>query len=778
MNCTRAGCTGVIEDGYCNTCWFAPVTEGHSEPPPSASQRLGVDYGGSSISPSAVPATSPPETSGTSGTSGTAASTVGTAGIGSGVASTSARTGGTRTTRRGTFGAGLVEVPSVPPRDPATVVLTNPEVPENRRFCGTCGKPVGRGRDGHPGRAEGFGPECGHPFSFTPKLHPGDLVAGQYDIAGCIAHGGLGWIYLAQDRKVSDRWVVLKGLLDSGDESAMAAAIAERRFLAEVKHPNIVTIHNFTEHDGAGYIVMEYVGGSSLKELRQQAATGAEPMTVAQAIAYILAILPAFEYLHARDLMFCDFKPDNVIQTEDQVKLIDLGGVHRLDDDESDLYGTIGYQAPEVPVTGPTVASDLYTVARTLAVLSFDFHGCQDPKRYATSLPPATDVAVFQRYPSFHRFLLRATATDPDARFQSAADMAEQLVGVLRQVVTIDGGHPPSVASEQFTGDLLTEVDFPSWRDLPVPRVDPADPGAATLANLSTSQPEQLVEGLEQAEPSAEIRFRLARARLELDDLDGADRALAEQEAAEGHDWRSTWWRAIWQLAGGEFDAARRGFTELTQVFPGELAPLLGRAAAADLAAAELAAAAEAAPDTDTTSMGTDARPELLHVAARDYELVSATDASYTTAAFGLARVRASLGDRHGAADALERVPSTSIHFTRAAVARCQVLSVDLGDDVATRDDLVEASATLARLDRGPVQTGLTRDLLTSALALLEDGTPADPATVIAGCAFTDDDVRLGLERACRSLARSAPSPGERIELIDEANQHRPRSLV
>ena len=56
---------------------------------------------------------------------------------------------------------------------------------------------------------------------------------------------------------------MLKGLLDSNDQDAMVAALAERRFLAEVEHPNIVKIFNFVEHHGCGYIVMEYVGGST-----------------------------------------------------------------------------------------------------------------------------------------------------------------------------------------------------------------------------------------------------------------------------------------------------------------------------------------------------------------------------------------------------------------------------------------------------------------------------------------------------------------------------------
>ncbi len=159
---------------------------------------------------------------------------------------------GTSAGSRGNLGAGLVNMPSVPKRDPGSVVLANPEVPTHRRFCASCDFEVGRSHPGRPARTEGFCPSCGKPYSFKPKLSQGDRVGGQYEVAGCIAHGGLGWVYLAQDRNVEDRWVVLKGLLDSNDESAMTVAITERRFLAEVEHPNIVKIHNFVEHDGCG----------------------------------------------------------------------------------------------------------------------------------------------------------------------------------------------------------------------------------------------------------------------------------------------------------------------------------------------------------------------------------------------------------------------------------------------------------------------------------------------------------------------------------------------
>ena len=178
-------------------------------------------------------------------------------------------------------------------------------------------------------------------------------MSGQYEVLGCLAFGGLGWIYLARDRNVSDRWVVLKGLLNTGDADAMAAAVAERQFLAQVEHPNIVRIYNFVQHadqrngESAGYIVMEYVGGKSLKDILQDARRTGGSVPVEHALAYAIEVLPALGYLHDRGLVYCDFKPDNVIQTEEQLKLIDMGGVRRIDGDEP-IYGTVGYQAPEI----------------------------------------------------------------------------------------------------------------------------------------------------------------------------------------------------------------------------------------------------------------------------------------------------------------------------------------------------------------------------------------------------------------------------------------------
>jgi serine/threonine-protein kinase PknG len=361
-----------------------------------------------------------------------------------------------------------VEVPPVVARDPADAVLAHPLVPESKRFCGACDRPVGRGRDGQPGLAEGFCPTCGHPFSFAPKLQTGELVAGQYEVLGCVAHGGLGWIYLAKDHHLGQRWVVLKGLLNTGDAAAQEAAVAEQRFLVEVEHPSIVDIYNFVQHadrhtgEPAGYIVMEYVGGKSLKQilLDHRQAGGSLPLPLA--LAYAIEVLPALGYLHSQGLVYCDFKPDNVIQTQEQLKLIDLGGVRRIDDDDSAIYGTAGYQAPEITDEGPSPSSDLYTVGRALAVLTFEFTGYQG--KFASRLPDPADVPLLAQQESFYRALRRATDPDPDRRFTSAGEMGDQLTAVLREVLAVARPTSPSTSPRTSTCPKAATTSTPSSR--------------------------------------------------------------------------------------------------------------------------------------------------------------------------------------------------------------------------------------------------------------------------------------------------------------------------
>src|SRR6185437_4826463 len=215
-------------------------------------------------------------------------------------------------------------------------------------------------------------------------------------------------------------------------------------------------------------------------------------------------VLPALGYLHSRGLVYCDFKPDNVIQTEEQLKLIDMGGVRRVDDDDSAIYGTIGYQAPEIADEGPSPSSDLYTVGRALAVLTFEFNGYQST--YEHSLPDPSGIPVLAENESFLRAVRHATNPDPDNRFESAAEMADQLTGVLREVLAVADRRPRPAFSTLFSPEIMT-IGVPAIQSndsappllrpsaaeviagLPVPHVERDGPGRRLPGHARISRP-------------------------------------------------------------------------------------------------------------------------------------------------------------------------------------------------------------------------------------------------------------------------------------------------
>lgn len=775
-DCQRPGCEGSYEDMgsgelYCDTCGLAPVvsSKGLVSSPPTG--IAGGGRGSSSARGSSRSArASSRSSSSRRSVSGRLSRSLSGGSISS--RSVSVRSSGSTTeaSARNRLGAGLVAVPGVPRPDPRSAVMAHPEVPERKRFCSRsdCGAPVGRARGDRPGRTEGFCTKCGHPYSFVPKLNTGDIVHGQYEVAGCLAHGGLGWVYLAVDRAVSDRWVVLKGLLDTGDQDAMAAAISERRFLAEIEHSNIVRIYNFVEHldkrTGSldGYIVMEYVGGKSLKEIAndRRAADGRrDPLPVEQACAYGIEALEALGHLHSRNLLYCDFKVDNAIQQQDQLKLIDMGAVRRMDDDESAIYGTVGYQAPEVAEVGPSVASDLYTVARTLAVLTFDFQGYTNV--FVDCLPDPENIEVFRTYESFYRLLVRATDPDPGRRFASAQEMAEQLTGVLREVVATQTGRPRPAMSTLFGPELrVTDTRLfaeqaddvcelgarTAARDRrrpgrtagavrPAARVsgtaDPSGYPAVPPPRASAGGPAPLAAGMPAgpavtggnglAQHLAVLDTRTASLALPVPRVDPNDpnagflagltaAAPAELIAALHTAARSpeTVLRELRaRLETGDLAAATTAIAALEQQQPDDWRVVWYRGVTSlvtgdhEAAALSFDAIYDAFPGEPAPKLALGLCAEVLGQldnAADYYRLVWTTDPSHVGAAFGLARVQLAAGDRAGAVRTLESVPESSIHYTAARVAAVRARLRRRAAHEPLLEDLSAAAAQVAAL--------------------------------------------------------------------------------
>jgi len=728
--CTQPGCTGTIVDGYCDVCGSPAEAASH----PAAEDQAPLSAG------AAVSTI----TRGSSRLQSTALGSQRVSDNGSKI--TKRVRSGSQRLRSARLGAGLTRVPPAPVIDAAQALMKNPQVPEEKRNCSNCGSPVGRSRDGQPGRAEGFCPKCGTAFSFTPKLQPGDLVANQYEVAGCLAHGGLGWIYLAKDHNVSDRWVVLKGLLNTGDKDALAVAIVEKQFLAQVEHPLIVEIYNFVTHEDAGYIVMEYVGGTSLKQIlkdRMRANNGKfDPLPVDQALAYILEILPAFSYLHDLGLIYCDFKPDNLIQVGDAVKLIDLGGVRRIDDQESAIYGTIGYQAPEVAQFGPTVASDIYTIGRTCVVLMTEFRGYQT--KYVASLPPVDETPLFATHDSLYRLLSKACAADPADRFASVDEFRVQLLGVLREVVAqrTPGTALTSAASVLFEAPAITSEAL-EWDQLPALRVDTSDPQYAWLSNISVDDPEKRLDQLRDAPvSSAEVRLAQAHAALELRRRDLVEQIVNEMLGEDPWEWRAVWVAGLAALDAGDFASAQSSFNAVYGQVPGELAPKLALALACERG-------------------GEGAIAEGL------YQTCASTDANYVAAAaFGMARIRAARGDVPAAVQALDLVPSTSRSYPEARRLRARQL-YESGDGLPALAQAMD-SISGVRLDPRE-QSELTAQILERAIAEV-DKNGSKSHVKIGPYSADNETLRDGLEATYRQLAGIETDQQRRYALVDKAN--------
>ncbi|MEH1827596.1 MAG: tetratricopeptide repeat protein [Nostoc sp.] len=722
LRCLRNGCTGTIEDDYCNVCGLAALKSLDVSQKQNASQTL-------RSSPITTATGSSPLTNRSKGSRRTS--------------STSARSS------RRQLGAGLTSVPELPSTEPENAIIPNPMVPENKRFCSNCNHSLRR--------ENGFCSKCGQKYSFIPTLKPGDLVVGQYEVKGAIAYGGLGWIYLGFDKTLS-RYVVLKGLLNSEDASSAAVAVAERQFLAVVKHSNIVGIYNFVNHGNEGFIIMEYVGGKTLKEIRKT--RGALP--VAEAIAYIHRILGAFAYLHSLGLVYCDFKPDNIMIEDNDVKLIDLGGVRRVDDPNGDIYGTVGYSAPEAG-EGPTIVSDLFTIGRTLAVLLTEIKGFS--KEHLYTLPSPQEEPLFAQQESLYRFLIKATAENPDDRFQSADEMADQLLGVLREVVAISTNIPRPTTSNLFGGDMLAithsgsfEPIKPEYQQLPIPILDATDPGFNAVLNASAiADPVQRAVGLDvvvkQFPKSTEALLRLANALIDTNDYEETEQAIAQVVAKDPWDWRIFWYRGRSLMAQNKPAEAQKAFDQVYFDLPGELAPKLALGLAAELA-------------------------ENYQLAIKMYNLVSRTDPSYVSAAFGLARCFCATGNRHGAVAALENIPQTSNLYTRARVEIARTL-INGDRSAPGTQELKAASVAIEALTlEGSDRYRLTKQVLETALNLITSRQLQAAADLtILGQPLQEVHLRKGLEKALRDMAHLA-TKDEKISLVDEANRVRPRTLI
>ena len=269
----------------------------------------------------------------------------------------------------------------------------------------------------------------------------GDVIAGRYDVGDVVGAGGMSTVYKALDRLL-ERTVALKVLHPQYEHDAEHAQRFrnEARAVAQLSHPNIVTVIDRGQSDGHQFIVFEYVEGENLKQLL----AGRGPLPVQRALELTLQVAAGLAFAHARGIVHRDVKPQNVLVAVDgSAKVTDFGIARSLDlelgfTQTGTVLGTSGYLSPEQATGMPvTAATDVYSLGVVLFELltgDVPFPGenlVAVAMRHLNEAPPS----VRERRPDAPLRLAaaveRALAKDPAERFPTMDAFAAELRACL-----------------------------------------------------------------------------------------------------------------------------------------------------------------------------------------------------------------------------------------------------------------------------------------------------------------------------------------------------------
>ncbi len=261
---------------------------------------------------------------------------------------------------------------------------------------------------------------------------PGELVEGQYRIQRFLGSGGMGMVYLAHDEKL-DRDVALKLILT--DIRAKGHIIdgfqQEARAMAQVHHPNVVTIHAFGMRRDHPYFVMEYIPGENLARWRQRHSV----LSPREALDLLDPLARGVQAIHDAEAIHRDLKPSNVLLgPEGRVAVTDFGLARSVTwgecKERMPLSGTPAYMAPEIArddLIDPELMTRVDTYA--LGVIAFELLTGQLPfastsldqllRKHAFDPPPLPSRVRPELSPAFDVPLLHALDKNPADRSRS-----------------------------------------------------------------------------------------------------------------------------------------------------------------------------------------------------------------------------------------------------------------------------------------------------------------------------------------------------------------------
>jgi Tol biopolymer transport system component len=271
---------------------------------------------------------------------------------------------------------------------------------------------------------------------------------GPYEIVAAIGAGGMGEVYRARDTRL-ERTVAIKVLPASfaADIDRRERFTREAKVISSLDHPHICTLYDVGEHAGTAFLVMQYLEGETLE---QRLLRG--PLPTADALRHATEIADALDRAHRQGVVHRDLKPGNVMLTKGGAKVLDFGlakvgsssiagaGASALPTTppaitaQGTILGTFQYMAPE-QLEGAEAdhRTDIFAFGSVLYEMLTGkraFEG-RSQASLISAIMSATPVplAAVQPLapPALERIVMKCLEKDPDRRWQSAADLADEL---------------------------------------------------------------------------------------------------------------------------------------------------------------------------------------------------------------------------------------------------------------------------------------------------------------------------------------------------------------
>lgn len=269
---------------------------------------------------------------------------------------------------------------------------------------------------------------------------------GRYRVIDRIGSGGMSIVYRAQDLLLG-RIVAVKVLHENltDDEGFLRRFQREAHAVANLSHPNIVTVHDIGQDNNRHYIVMEFVDGRTVKQLVRLQNQQGHPLGVAQALDLAIQVCSGIGYAHRANLVHCDVKSQNILVTrDDRVKVADFGIARAMSEAtqhtlDGQIWGTPHYFSPEQAAGQPaSPASDVYAIGVVLFELltgrlpfladtptALALKHMQEPPPRASEFNPLVP-------PQLDQILLKVLSKEPAARYRTG-DQFGRILSAYRE---------------------------------------------------------------------------------------------------------------------------------------------------------------------------------------------------------------------------------------------------------------------------------------------------------------------------------------------------------